>query len=338
MSTTPRRPSKAEALRRRAAATAQITTPTVLRPELAQIIEEFNVSRYGRSSQPVRPFIVEAILRSRLTGEESVRKHCRHLAALAVFCDAQGLPLSVEAVLTTATIDDYIRRGMVGASSDNRLERRRRLLWVASAANPGPNTPARLSPVGYASIKPPYTPRERAAIIRIARTQPNERAGQQLAAVVALGFGAGADSVDLRRLWIRDITLDEQAGTSVQFHGPRPRIVPVRRAAEDLLRLAVQGRRPDDLVIGRDVERKNTVATIVEDAAVYRIPHIEPARMRATWLADLMTDTIPLAVILQAAGLKSARTLVDVLPHLDPWCDLKGLPAQETQHLRGVAR
>ena len=29
--------------------------------------------------------------------------------------------------------------------------------------------------------------------------------------------------------------------------------------------------------------------------------------LRATWLAYLMTDSIPLAVILQAAGLKSAR-------------------------------
>lgn len=60
--------------------------------------------------------------------------------------------------------------------------------------------------------------------------------------------------------------------------------------------------------------------------------------MRATWLADLMTDSIPIAVILQAAGLKSARTLVDLLPHLGPWCELKRLPSETIEQLRGVDR
>ena len=341
MSTTPtprRRVSKAEALRHRQALAAQAATPSPLDPKLAAIITAFDITRYGNSSQPVRPFLTEAIRRSNLIGEESAKKHCRHLTALAVFSDAQGLPLTVEKVLTTDNISDYVRRGMAGASDDNKIERQRRLLWVASAANPGPTTPAKLSPVGYDAVKPPYTPKERAAIIRVARTQPNPRAGQQFASIVALGFGAGADSVDLRDLWIRDTTAEPQTGLTVAFHGPRPRTVPVRRVAEDLLLAAIEGRQPDELVIGRKRDRRNTAARVIEDAALYRVPHIEPARMRTTWLADLMTDPIPLAVILQAAGLKSARTLVDVLPHLGPWRELKGLPAVSLDVLRGGAR
>lgn len=258
MSTTPagpRRVSKAEVLRRRAAAEAQAALPATLPPELARIVAQFDVSRYGASTQPVRPFIEAALLRSNVRGEESATKHCRHLTALAVFSDAQGLPLTIEDVLTTNNIDDYIRRGMAGESDRNRADRRTRLLNVATAANPGPSTPARLSPLGYTSVKPPYTPQERAAIIRAARTQPNKRAGEQLAAVVALGFGAGADSIDLRHLWIHDISHDDQSGAAVEFHDPRPRIVPVRRVAESLLLQAVQGRRTDELVIGRDVGR-----------------------------------------------------------------------------------
>jgi len=336
-STPPRPASKAQALRHRQALAAQAASPKVLPRELAKIVADFDIARYGTTTQPVRPFLAEAIRRSNVTGVESVRKHCRHITALAVFTDAQGLPLTIETALTTDNIDDYIRRGMTG-ESDNRLERRRRLLWVASAANPGPNTPARLSPISYDAVKPPYTPMERAAIMRAARTQPNPRAGEQLAAIVALGFGAGGDSVDLRDLRIRDITGDDQTGAVVAFHGPRPRIVPVRRVAEDLLLGAVHGRSAEELVIGRKQGRRNTAARVVEDAALYKIPHIEPGRMRATWLADLMTDPIPIAVILQAAGLKSARTLVDVLPHLGPWCELKGLPAVSLDVLRGGAR
>lgn len=332
----PKRVSKAQALRHREQLAAQAAAPRVLSEQAALIIAQFDVTRYDTTTQPVRPFITEAITRSRLTGLDSIRKHCRHLTALAVFSDAQGLALRVEVVLTTDNIDDYIRRGMPGQSSDNRAERRRRLLWVAQAANPGPTVPARLAPVGYDAVKAPYTPTERATILRAARTQPTERGGQQLAAVVALGFGAGADSIDLRELWIRDITDHRADGMTVTFHGPRPRSVPVRRITEDLLRQAIAGRAPDELVIGQEVTRHNTAARVIGQAALYKVPHIEPARMRATWLADLMTDTIPLAVILQAAGLKSARTLTDVLPHTPTWLAHKN--SMTADAVRGDAR
>ncbi|MDT0165739.1 hypothetical protein Q9R32_09240 [Actinotalea sp. AC32] len=336
--TTPRRRvSKAEAQRQRRAAEAQAGAPRPLSSTAATIVASFDISRYGSSTQPIRPFLAETLRLSNLTGEESIRKHCRHLTALAVFSDAQGLALTVEQVLTTDNIDHYIRLGMAQDSPDNRSERRRRLLCVASTANPGPTVPAKLSPVGYDSIKAPYTPAERGTILRAARTQPTARKGQQLGAVVALGFGAGADSVDLRELHVRDIVDHGQDGLSVAFHGSRPRVVPVRRVAEDLLRSAIAGRGADELLIGKDIGRRNTAARVIEDAALYKVPHIEASRMRATWLADLMTDSIPLAVILQAAGLKSARTLVDVLPHTELWLQAKGVPATGGDVVRGGA-
>lgn len=274
--TTPRRRvSKAEAQRQRRAAEAQAGAPRPLSSTAATIVASFDTSRYGASTQPIRPFLVEALRLSNLTGEESIRKHCRHLTALAVFSDAQGLALTVEQVLTTNNIDHYIRLGMAQDSPDNRAERRWRLLCLASTANPGPTVPAKLTPVGYDSIKAPYTPAERATILRAARTQPTARKGQQLGAVVALGFGAGADSVDLRELHVRDIVDHGQDGLSVAFHGSRPRVVPVWRVAEDLLRRAIAGRGADELLIGKDIGRRNTAARIVEDAALYKVPHIE---------------------------------------------------------------
>lgn len=336
--TAPRRASKASALRLRQERAAQAAEQKTMPAEVERIVTDFDISRYGATTQAVRPFLREAMTRSTITGLESARKHCRHLTALAVFSDAQGLALTVESVLTTNNIEDYIRRGMKGESADNRAERRRRLLWMARAANPGPTSPARLQSLPYEAVKAPYTPKERGMILRAARTQPTIRKTEQLGAIVALGFGAGADSVDLRDLWVRDITDEGEAGLTVQFHGPRPRIVPVRRVTESLLRAAIAGRRPEELVIGTDPRRRNTAARIVEDAAMYKVPHIEPSRMRTSWLADLMTDPVPLAVILQAAGLKSARTLVDVMPHLEPWRAGKDATADGSQILRGGAR
>ena len=106
-----RRPSKAHALRLHQTRQARVEPPRPLGEDAARIIVEFNFTRYGTSTQPVRPFLVEAIRLSNLTGTENIRKHCRYLSALAVFCDTQGLRLSIETVLTTNVIEDYIRRG-----------------------------------------------------------------------------------------------------------------------------------------------------------------------------------------------------------------------------------
>ena len=333
-----RMPSRAAMQRKLADLEAAAAVTRKLDPALAEIVDSFDVSRYGACSQPIHPFLREAIRRSTLSGAESVRKHCRHLTALAVFCDKAGIALTVETVLTTASIEQYVRTGMNTDSDANRAERRRRLLWLASNVNPGPATPAKLAPIAHRAIKPPYGPKERATVLRAARTQPNERSGRQFQAAVALGFGAGADSVDLRHLWVRDILDHGHDGLTVTFHGERARTVWVRRVAEDLLRIAVAHRGPDELVIGQKLERRNTATRLLDAGVVYKGPKLDQARMRATWLADLMTDPIPVAIILQAAGLRSARSLVDVLPHLEPWRQTKNLPATSEDVLRGGAR
>ena len=51
-----------------------------------------------------------------------------------------------------------------------------------------------------------------------------------------------------------------------------------------------------------------------------------------------MTDTVPIGVLLNAAGLKSARTLVDLVPHLGPWLEHKGLSTPAADALRGGDR
>ncbi len=48
-----------------------------------------------------------------------------------------------------------------------------------------------------------------------------------------------------------------------------------------------------------------------------------------------MTDFIPVALILQAAGLKSSRTLAELHPHLGAWLTHKGLSGTDTAALRG---
>ncbi len=338
-STRRRKPSKAAMARQLAQVQAEHEQQRELPPTLAQLIDDYTGPSYTAVQMAsIRPFLRTVITASTLTGADSVRKHCIHIAGLAAYAICRGVALEPSQMLTTAFIDEYVRLGMTGAGDSVKAERRRRLLALARTVNPGPTTPARLAPIGHSAVKPPYTPPELAVIARVCRTQPTETKRRDLSVVVALCAGAGLDSVDLRHLYTEHIEDLGADGLQVHVQQPRPRIVPVRRGMEELLRAAMGGRRTGELVIGEKADRRNTAARAVENAALYNVPHIEPARLRATWLADLMTDTVPIGVLLQAAGLKSARTLVDLMPHVGPWLEHKGLTAPAADALRGGAR
>lgn len=339
MATKPKRkrPSKA-AFTRALAETAAQPKGRELPPALNAVIDAHQPANpTGRPMDTIRPFLKAAITATTLNGEESVRKHCTHLTEIARYAISRGMPLEVKRVLTTNFIDEFIRVDMAGASDHLRAERRRRLLSVARTANPGPHVPARLTPIAHSSIKPCYSPSEFAVIKRACLVQPTEARRRDLACVVALAGGAGLDSVDMRDLLTDHIEDLEEHGILVHVQGPRPRVVPVRAALEDLLRGAITGRRSGELLIGTKQDRRNTAARAVERAALYNVPHIEPSRLRTTWLADLMTDPIPVALILQAAGLKSARTLSELQPHLGDWAAHKGLVI-DSARLRGETR
>jgi hypothetical protein len=333
-----KRPSKAAVARLRAEVESRPKNDE-LPTEVAAVIEAYVPARVSETTmEKVRPFLVDAITASSLRGKESVRKHCNHITQLACFALKRGMPLEVATVLTTTFIDEYIRVEMAEETEHNRAERRRRLLALARTANPGPDVPPKLTPIGHSSVKPCYSPAELAVITRAARVQPTEARQRDLAIVVALSGGAGLDSVDLRDLLTDHVEDLGEAGIRIHVQGPRPRVVVLRRAFESLLRDALKGMPAGRLLIGRKQDRRNTAARATERAALHNVPHIEPARLRATWLADLMTDSIPLAVILQAAGLKSARTLAELQPHLGPWLEHKGLTQAPRTGLRGEQR
>lgn len=318
--------SRAEARRRLEAArmaAAEIKIPAALDVQLAA---NTTTSLDATVAAPVAAFIADVLARSTLTGAESKRKHSTHLKSLALYAIERNLPLTADAVLTTQVIDTYIRQ--LDATDTLRAQRRTRLLNLAANVNPGPNAPARLAPIGHVATKPPYTPAETLLIRRLTLEQPTARRARNLAAVVGVCAGCGATSPDLRHL--RTATVHRQPnGIHVTFADPA-RTVVCRAFWEPVLDRAMVGADPDGLFYGEREDRRNLGARAVDNAELLDGPRIEIGRLRATWLADLMTDPVPLAVILKAAGLKTARTLAELMPHLEPWMLHKGLTLPAT--------
>lgn len=93
----------------------------------------------------------------------------------------------------------------------------------------------------------------------------------------------------------------------------------------DLLLYAVElhlaerrGRR--GLMLGQKDGRKNVTTPTIERlvTADGQTLEIEVPRLRSTWLVAHMSAPVPLGVLLAAAGLKSARAIVDLLPYTSP--------------------
>lgn len=233
--------------------------------------------------------------------------------------------LVLEELLDVGLVDAYdAYLAAAGAPDASRATRRS----VLRRALRSLDTTKRPAPIAYQPVAGPYTPVECAVFVRLARHQPSTSRRRELSFVVGLGLGAGLDGRDLRHVardGFADVDLGETSpGLAVSVAGgDRPRTVVVRRAYEPLVREALashdaarRGRAAP--ILGRSQSRRNITTPVMAHAVTARAEEtvtIEVNRLRATWLVAAMCAPIPLGVLLAAAGLRSARSLTDLLAH-----------------------
>lgn len=235
--------------------------------------------------------------------------------------EAGALQLHEFADLTRVTA--YIAGPMADSPASTRATARAVLTRIVHRLRPD-TAPERIT---YTPIQGPYTPTECAAFVRLARNQPTKERRRSLSALVALGLGAGLDGHDLREIapaHIREVPLSKDRTVMVVQvpGGQRPRTVVMRDAYADLLREAIalhnsSKRGKNTPLTGNKATRAN-VGSAVTDKAVTATSSgvdISAARLRSTWLLACMCAPIPLNVLLSTAGLRSARTLADLLPY-----------------------
>lgn len=266
---------------------------------------------------PLLTFCEQTLLLSQIRGEEALRKHVTHLTQYGAWRHQRGLSLDPRTAMNRGDVDEYARTGMPGSSEKSRSDRRSRLRVLSDHLNPE-QAPHKGVVIPREAIKPPYTAAEMQALIRAIQVQPTEELVRRLCLCVGLGAGAGIDSPDLKLLDTTCVTDQGDDGIRIQVPGPHAREVWGLRDYEHLVRRGLQGLRDGQPLVGRVKTRRNVAAAVYADAVLLgSLPKLEQSRLRTTWLATLMTRPVPLAVILTAAGLKSTRTLFDLLPHLD---------------------
>jgi hypothetical protein len=259
-------------------------------------------------------------------------KYRSHLAAFGAWAFSQGIASEPESLLELDLIERYIQVGMPGAAEGTRATRRAILRRIARRASPSLSQLPEPEPIAYRKVRPPYLTHEVGGYLRLIPTQPTTGRRQTLSAVLALGLGCGLDSRDMG--WVRgaDVDSDEQAAVHVTVSaGSRPRTVTCLRDYSELL-LDLATARGDQLLIGgQKLGRHNVTSTALARLVIdEHLPRLVVARLRSTWLAEHLRRGTPLPVLMPAAGLKSMRSLEDLLEFLpDP------VPEVSTEWLQG---
>lgn len=331
----PRRKPSARAMRLAVAAvnaereTRAASLPRTMQTYIREIYVPLEPAR--QSWERIKDAVEETLAASAVRGDDSMRKHVTHLAYFFHWARTVGLPLLPE-TLTRTNVSRYETQVLVDAGRSTRQTRRSRLMAMADQIHPD-QAPVKGPPLAHRTVAPPYTSAEMAIIRRVAQVQPSELLIRQMCLLVGLGAGAGIDSTDLKRLRDSDV-IDHGPGTGIEIHvtnlrrskdnteNRNHRTVWVLREYEDLVRIGIAGAKRGQLLLGRDADRAN-VATSVFSRAVFskEVPDLAQSRLRSTWLASHLQRTTPLNVLLQAAGLATARSLVELLEHVPPSTD-----------------
>jgi hypothetical protein len=317
-STAPKRPSRASIRRQRVAVLAvRAQGAGPLPKEFLQWLDRYAPTGAAKTHwATLRPFVQDVLQRTPMRGAVDLQKRTSDLAQFAAWLRVTGVPLDPSIAMVRPQVDEYCRTGMPESIRKSRSDRRGRLRRIADHVNPEA-APRRGQSIPREPLRAPYTPDEVAGILRAIMVQPTPTMVRQLCVCVGFGLGAGIDSSDLKLLFPRDVQTTPD-GIRVSIAGRNPRTVWVRRELEGVVARGLQGADPRMPLIGFDTACHNVTSRIFDRVTwVGGLPKLDQNRLRTTWIAWLMQRPVPMSVICTAAGLKSTRTLFDLLKHID---------------------
>jgi len=308
--------SKAAVRRRMAELVAEANEIVELAPEFVQLIQNYQ----STTVDPVlvnqlRPVLRDLMSRSKITTrgrfENTLTALCRYLAWRL----EQGLSPDREHSMTYLAIDAFYAQVVDDYEPRTLNDYRSRLRILASEAYPGAHNPTTAHVEGYRAIRQGYTLEEEAVIRRMATRQRSSIRRRQACAIVGLAGGGGIDARDFRVLESAHVDDQGDNGIIVTVPGSRPRQTVIRREYEELVRIGLEDVKPNAKIIGNSATLKNRVGSITVELDTIGGPEIDVARLRTTWLTWLITQPIPLALVMQVSGLRSGRTLTDLLAY-----------------------
>ena len=243
------------------------------------------------------------------------------IGLIAKVSEAQGMPLTAEAVLDRARIDRFLAHECKHLSEHGRSAYRSRLDVIAGALLHGQNETAWPRAVyGNNDTTEPWTEPEAAEVVLwVTGLRPRTRK-ERMTTLLALTLGAGQRRRDLVTVTGDHVTVDAHGvHVTVPASPSEPeRTVTVARSFEAEVVAAADRAgsnlllAPDRTTLGVDtLTRSIDTANASAPGVTYSI-----RRARNTWLCRHLLAGTPLPVLMQHAGLTTTAHLQDLLPFL----------------------
>ena len=259
----------------------------------------------------VAPLVKTAVAELPVSDVTLCRQYLTWMTRLAVWCDREGLDLSVGVVLHPATVQRFVATLPTGADV---ATVRSKLRALTDACVPeAPVVTA--APIGRRDPRPPYTPTEVGLLFADARARkPYQR--DCLLAGLCLGLGAGTGRGEMSAVTGLDVTR-RNGLLVVAVPGERARTVAVRHQyaaqLEELAATAGERLLVSPLNRGGKNVAKNLSAWMPRNGDT---PAFDVDRLRATWLLHHLTVGTPIRVLADAAGTTTAVTLMALVAYL----------------------
>ncbi|MFB6692986.1 hypothetical protein ACFCX3_20910 [Streptomyces virginiae] len=258
------------------------------------------------------------------------------LSALAVYAERAGVARDPLTWLAPEVMTRFLltRKGLKGSSVQTYrsilLRIREALLWLEYGQQPTPRMSASRERAA------PYTPPELARLLMWARTLPPTSAhGGSALALLALGAGCGLTRREVLAVRGSDITVLPSEAVVVAVPGS-DRLVVCRAMWEKDLAARARGASDGYLFLPQRhvAEPKNGISNwakrTLENSS--GIPELALARLRSTWIVELLRQRVPEDVVADAAGMASTAALAPYRTWVPP------LTAESTARmLRGWA-
>ena len=255
--------------------------------------------------------------------ESWVRGALSMSAGLAQWCIDTAQPLTRDHVLAQRTRQRFLFGTGSAAEKVSRRTYQSRLDRIGTALL-APPTYAVPNVVGLgAHVRAPLTPHQQADVWAWAQGMSPRYRRRRLLTILALTMGTGARRMDLFDLPAANITRDEH-GVHVRFcNGAGPRTVTCRSDWEHVLWDLVEDLAPEQQVVGDRQTRPidgDAFDQVVESAQKVSPPPVafNVTHLRHSWIVHHLQVGTPLAVLLPAAHIAQAATLIKLLPHVTP--------------------
>ncbi|WEB42127.1 hypothetical protein MOV08_24630 [Streptomyces yunnanensis] len=256
------------------------------------------------------------------------------LSGLAVYAERVGIARDPLAWLAPETMTRFLlalsnlEGNSVQTYRSILLRIREALLWLEYGQQPTPRMSAK------SQRATPYTPPELARYLMWARALPPTSAiGGSALALLALGAGCGLTRRELLATRGTDITVLPSEAVVVAAPGSDRLVVCRAMWEEDL---AARARAAGDGLLflpqRQTAAPKNGISNWVKRNLMGSsgLPALKLARLRSTWIVELLRQRVPEDVIARAAGMKSTAALAPYRASVPPLTT-----AATTRMLRG---